>query len=282
MMKVLVFALVLSLASAAVVPNPPAVCPQNQGHLLLSTAGISPSGGFLPNTFTYQGGGQPIMMGQPEGPWIAIRDGQSSYFIENSTLSAVFDIYSSPSRLPSQLIGTGTLSSTNMQVVPSSGVNFIGGDITVSTNIPSSPFPDASDVSHINFRSRTTTFHYRAQREHPVDTALPVMANSISWSSRVQNQEAGMMTMWGGNGWNGQSYASIDAGFDLQMTFSCPNLPPVVIGCPPCSSPASNFVVPSACIGRTIRQHSNDNCITMSFVQSSDPTSNSGCGSIPV
>jgi hypothetical protein len=280
MHKVLAFALILSFASAAVIPPPASVCPRNSGRLLLSTAGVTNIGTFIPNVFTYQGGGQPLMAGVPQGPWISIRDGQSSYFIENSTLSAIFDIYSSPSRLPSELIGTGTLSSTNMAIVKSGSNNFFGGDITVTTNIPSSPFPDASDVSHINFRSRTTTFHYRAQQEMPADGSSPAVANVIRFSSNVQNQESGSMTMWGGNGWNGQTFANIDAGFDLSMTFSCPNNPPIIVPCTSCNSASSNFVVPSSCISpaRTLRYHSSETCITMSFTQSSDPSSGSGCG----
>jgi hypothetical protein len=219
------------------------------------------------------------MSGQPQGPWFSVIEGPDSYFIPNSTLAAKLNVYGDSSR--TQLIGTGTMASNNMFVSRQGGVDYFGGDIQVSITIPSSPFP-GNDPTRINFRSGSFSIHFRAQREFPQDTNLPSIANVLKYSSMLQNQEAGSMTMWGADGFDGAQFSNAVRGMDIMFNFQCPNIPPIVIECPDCSNPASNFVVPSACIAlnQRVHHHSNDKCITMSWTSSPSTSTGNGCSSL--
>jgi len=271
-------ALLLASVSAAIVPAPP-VCPTNGGRLLLSDANLGNTGQFEPNLFVYNGGGQDLMAGTPQGPWISLQQGLSCYFIPNTTLSCSFNIYSDSGR--TSLIGTGQFSSNNFfTVVDSSGTVFFGGDLAVTTNIPVSPHP--TGASFVNFRSGTYQLHYEAARMFPTDTSQPALLNTIAYSA----SDAGVITLWGGNGWNGTAFdaSTRTTGLDLRFTFSCPNNPPIIVGCPPCADAGSNFVVPTACIAAEIpvRHHSSTTCVTLSFDASTSVNADNGCNDIPV
>jgi len=276
MMLKAAFALSFLVASSFAAISVPGVCPANGGRLLLTLAGVpSQIGDFLPNVFVYNGNGQPLMSGTPLGPYIKLNEGLDCYFIPNSTLSCGFSLYTDI--LHTNLIGTGSFFSSSFSVVTVGGVNYFGGGMIVNTVIPTSPYPDVTDQSHINFRSGTFDLHYPPLRMFPEDTTQAVLSNTIKYD----NSTAGTFYLWGGNGWTGGADfnpATRTTGFDLVAKFFCPSGEPLIPpeNCPPCSTASSNFLFSSACPSAVtpVHHHSSSTCITLTMTQSSVAT---GC-----
>jgi len=275
-LALIVVSLFVASSYAALSPSVSPVCPTNAGRLLLSDSNLGVTPGFIYNVFVYTGGGQPLMSGVPLGPYIGLQQGLNCYFIPNSTLSCPINIYSDAAH--TNLIGTGQLSSNSLTTTTDSQGNvYIGGSVNVTTNIPGGSLTDAA---HINFVSNSFNLFYEPTRVFPTDLSQPPLLNTIQYSS----SDSGMITMWGGNGWNGTDYVSTTrtTGLDLRFSFSCPNIPPIIVTCPPCLDTASNFVIPTACTTDEIpvHHHSDTTCITFTFTQSSDISSGSGCSDI--
>jgi hypothetical protein len=272
MWKAVIFASLLVVSAfGALAPTSSIVCPSNGGQLELLAAG-APSGysSFIPNVFVYTGNGQPLMTGTPLGPYIG--NFANCVFVPNSTLSCSFTIYNdSALTLP---IGTGSFSGSDFFVVSTGGVNFFGGDLLVTTDITSSPFPDASDASTVNFRSGTYTIHYEASQIYPaVGSSQAALLNTIQYTSST----SGFISLWGSNGWNGSSYSSSrTTGLDLRFSFSCPSVQPIIppAECP-CTSSADVYSLSSGCAsaGATILRSSSSTCIGLDFVASSSTSS---------
>lgn len=254
-------------AFAGILPTAPTVCPDNGGVLQLQNGGsASDYPEFIPNVFVYTGGGQ-LMSGVPLGPYIG--NFASCIFVPNSTLSCSFTIYNdSALSLP---IGTGTFSGSDFSVVLSGGVSYFGGDLTVTTNIPTSPFPNPSDATTINFRSGTFSIHYEASRLFPPTTdSRPALLNTIQYTSST----SGFISLWGSNGWDGTAYTSPTTGLDLRFSFFCPSAVPIPSPECPCTSASDVYSLSGSCAssGSTIRRTSDSTCIGLDFIASTSTT----------
>jgi len=263
MFRTIVFASLFACALAALAPPPPPVCPSNGGQLQL-VAAPTPNGyeQFIPNVFVYTGNGQ-LMTGSPLGPYIG--NFQNCFFVPNSTLSCKFTVYNDSAL--TLAIGTGTLLGTDFAVNASGGTLFFGGDLTVTTTIPSSPFPSGGP-STVNFRSGTFSIHYEASQLYPAPgSSQAALLNTIQYTAA----ETGFMSLWGSDGWTGSGYGSSAAtGLDLRFQFFCPPQAIIPPECPTCSTPSSLYTVSSACAsaGSTILRNSPSTCIGLDFESS--------------
>jgi len=262
MLKVVVFAVLVVSAFGGLQPSN-TVCPSNGGRLQLFPAAEPTSyPDFIPNVFVYTGNGQPLMSGVPQGPFIG--NFQNCYFIPNSTLSCSFTVYNDSAQ--TRPIGTGSLLGTDFAIVQNGSTSYFGGDLTVTTSITNSPFPNPSDASTINFLSGTFLIHYTASDMYPpAGSNQAPLVNTIDYLS----SDTGYITLWGSNGWTGTEFdpSTRTTGLDLRFQFLCPPVPPITT-CS-CDTVPEVYSVSTACTSRgTILRSSTSTCIELGFTAS--------------
>jgi hypothetical protein len=253
MMAKFVFVVLAVLAASAMAEITPVPCQQ----YLLSSSNLGATPGFLPNILFYNAGN--LMGGNPQGPWFSLNSGLNCFWAPDAHLSCPITLYQDSAR--TQVIGSGSLS-TNSTYKLHQLNGFVGGDLILSYNIVAGSVT-TNPSPNTNYVSRETIIHMEAKQTYPDPSTLqPAVANKAILSA---DQQSGMLTLWGSNGWTGTQFSGQTTGFDFRATLTChvPETPPVIEPCVP--APGSAFSVPYGCVGQTIRFHSSTTSIGLSF-----------------
>jgi len=278
MCVVLLMVLVTAAVTSAALTPTTGLCPSNNGQFLLHFAGIGSTPGYLADIIFFNREPNELEWGSPLGPYFTFQEGNDCYFGANSSLHCGLNLYSDSAL--SNLIGTGRIDSDQLFTqIGSDGYTYVGGYMTLSTNITNSA--PGNNVTLINFRSQSNVqIYFRPTRLFPdVSTGQPPLVNTLQIS---QDGLGGFLTVWGSDGWNGTDYVPSvrHTGFDFRASLECPQ-PNTTHSTFPCLAidPRATFVVPQACIdnNQPIHHYSPLNVISVSFSSSQNSASDSGC-----
>jgi len=262
MMSKFVFVVLALVAVSALGELTPPVVDNCPAGYDLSGENLGATPGFLPNLLFYNAAN--LMGGDPQGPWFRLNPGACKWHPAAALKKDIFNcqltLYQNEAR--TQPIGTGRLYTDATNFIEEKPNGYIGGDLLLSTTID--PLLVTIPLTHNdNYVSRNTTIHFEPKQTWPDPaTLLQAQANKAQFSL---NKKDGVLTLWGSNGWNGQSFSGQTTGLDFRANFHCPEEPPIVEPC--VSDTASTFTVAYGCVSanNVLRYHSATTSIGLSF-----------------